>query len=249
MTAPHIIWTLQRTGGTTFASLLADLSDWPKVEHEPFNQGRIFGWIAEKAAVEQSSDALDKDLIWALWKRPVIKHCYELCSEQFNAALMDVAERRGYRHIVLDRQDETARILSLELAEVTGAWGPMGAQDVYPEILAGKRVLPELQVGRVLSRKSKAYRARAWLHRAFGARGITPFVVSFEDLFSGKETGLEHIRAAAEYLDLDLPEDFTARADHALGTKSQNSAQLFDQIPNIDALRAALDAPIAAKAG
>jgi hypothetical protein len=40
VSSPFIIWTMQRTGGTTLTDLLMSMSEHPGAEHEPFNWAR-----------------------------------------------------------------------------------------------------------------------------------------------------------------------------------------------------------------
>ena len=115
---------MQRTGGTTLAALLANLSEHPGVQHEPFNAERIFGHVTEGWVADRDPVAMRAALVEALAERtPVIKHCHELVPAPVNEELMRVASGLGYRHMVLDRRAEVDRILSLEtpVIEVTPA--------------------------------------------------------------------------------------------------------------------------------
>ena len=111
MSSPFLIWTMQRTGGTSLTELLMAMS-----EHEPFNwakkQPRQFWPITEAWNTHHDADALRGALDGLFAERFLIKHCYELLSMSFNLHLMQAAVGTPYRHVVLRRRDEPSRLVS-----------------------------------------------------------------------------------------------------------------------------------------
>lgn len=242
MSAPHIIWTMQRTGGTTLAGLLSTLSDFPGVEHEPFNHERLYGWVVRNWQTHRDTDDLTADITKALEKRPVIKHCYELLPPALNQTLLRVSTELGYLHIILDRRAEVKRILSLELAKQTGAWGGKEAREIFAEIKDGTRTLAPMDIEAALQHLEACQQRRRDLVALFQDAGIDPFVVYFEDVYSDFEAGSVLVRALIDFLEIDIKaqDKFEKMVEDALRHKGQNSARVMDAIPNIEETRAAL---------
>jgi len=241
---PYVIWTMRRTGGTTLATLLSTLSEHRGIQHEPFNPERLFGHISDAFMQTQDTAQLRAALQECLADRPVIKHCYELMPEAFNTVFLDVTSALGYRHIVLDRRSETDRILSLELAHLTGAWGGEAAREIYPAIEAGEVTLAPVDIARArrqmtLCRNRRLELARLWVDAEPG-----PFVVYFEDVYSDPQQGRALIARLLAFLGI-RPEDhagYDAMVDDALLKRGQNSARILQAVPNADAAIAELDA-------
>ncbi|MBY6006631.1 hypothetical protein KUV62_22090 [Salipiger bermudensis] len=242
MSDPYIIWAMRRTGGTTLAALLSSLSEHPNVEHEPFNQGRVFGAVTAAWREGRNRRRLRADIAAALEKRPVIKHCYEIMPPELNRTLMEVATELGYRHIVLDRRAESDRILSLELARITGAWGGKDAKRIYGRIAAGEQELAPVEVGSAVAHLHECRRHREALERLLAASRQTPFVVYFEDIYSDPAQGRQRVGRLLAFLGIDPAEhpDYEARLTDALLNRGQNSARILSSVPNISEARTAL---------
>ena len=241
---------MRRTGGTTLASLLATLSEYPGIQHEPFNSDRKFGHIAAEFALSGDEAQLRAALHDCLENRPVIKHCYELMSHAFNAAFMDVTTTLGYRHIVLDRRNETDRIVSLELAHLTGAWGGAAVQKIYPDIEAGEVTLEPLDATRALREMRLCNTRRKELSQAMATLdGVTPFVVYFEDVYSDPEEGRALIARVLEFLDIrrEAHTDYEKLVDDALLRRGQNSSRILQAVPDVEATINTLKAEHAAQ--
>ena len=121
MSSPFLIWTMQRTGGTSLTELLMAMSEHRSAEHEPFNwakkQPRQFWPITEAWNTTHNADVLRGSLEGLFAQRYLIKHCYELLSMSFNMHLMQAAVGTAYRHVVLRRRDEPSRLVSKFIAE------------------------------------------------------------------------------------------------------------------------------------
>jgi len=241
---PYVIWTMRRTGGTTLASLLSTLSEHIGVQHEPFNSERMFGHVSGAFAESGDAAQLRLDLRECLAKTPVIKHCYELMSQSFNEVLLVVTTELGYRHIILDRRNETDRIVSLELAYLTGAWGGDAAKKIYPSIEAGEVVLEPLNMQRAERQMRLCNARRRELAQMMAAIQITPFVVYFEDIYSDPQAGRALIERALAFLGI-RPEDhadYERLVSDALLRRGQNSARILQAVPGVDAAIESLEA-------
>lgn len=243
MSDPFVIWTMRRTGGTTFTSLLTTLSEHSGVQHEPFNPDRKFGHITKAWIAHKDTNLLMNGLDQVLAERPLIKHCYELVPEAVNLALIKATSERGYRHIVLDREAEVDRIISLELAQVTGAWGAEDATRIYAEIETGTRVLDPINVGQACEHMISCADLRRWLASQFDATLHTPLLVYFEEIYGDFEMGRRTVEEVLKCLGI-IPgahPRYEALLLEALTEKAQNSHSIAHAVPNMDDLRSALE--------
>lgn len=250
MSDPYVIWTLRRTGGTTLGTLLSRLSEHPSTQHEPFNKDRVFAHVSQGFAQSGDVGQLRGDLRKALAGRPVIKHCYELMSPAFDAVFLEVTTALGYRHIVLDRRRETDRIISLELAYLTGAWGSDAARDIYPAIEAGEVTLAAMDAQRATSQMRMCHNRRSVLAQQMTAMGQRPFVVYFEDVYADPQAGAALIGRLLAYLGIRPEEhpDYEAQLSTALLHSGQNSARILQAVPNLEAVRTQLETLFATQA-
>ncbi|AXC49938.1 hypothetical protein DRW48_09740 [Paracoccus suum] len=247
MSLPFIIWTMRRTGGTTLTNLLMAFSDRPKLEHEPFNFDRELGPIARNFSATKDVPTLKAQLREVLAAGPSIKHCYELASTDFNRILMQLTNKLGYRHIVLTRNDEAGRLLSLELAKITGVWGKHGATDRYQAVNDGKVQLPPLDVELLLGHQRACRRMTREVEANFTRLGISPIRIAFEDIYADPEAGRERVRALCAALEIvpDDAEDFETQLMIALREKGQNTAAIYAAVPNLAEAREAVAAAMA----
>ncbi len=239
---PFIIWTMRRTGGTSFGSLLTTLSEHPAIEHEPLNTGRVLGWITEHWEAHQDPTHLNNALGHVLDQKPLIKHCYELAPDAINRALIAAATARGYRHIVLDRRAEVDRILSLELAKETGAWGPEEAREIYAEIEAGQRQLSPIDIHKGVAHIRFCAKQRRWLATELDQARTEPVLIYFEELYDDFDAGRAAVENLLRILGINAAghADFEGLLSRALTQSSQKSRSIAQAVPNIDAARAAL---------
>jgi FkbM family methyltransferase len=189
MSHPFVLWTLQRTGGTALADMLMHMSEHPAAEHEPFNwsrdRPRQFWPIVEAWGADQDQGALAKSLKDLASQGFLIKHCYELFNMAFNVALIEATTKAGYRHILLLRQDEGARLISKFIAEAQGTWFTDYGREVYAEVIGARRKLRPLPADLMVAQYHHAGYSTAALRRAFTARGITALDCTYEDLYRG----------------------------------------------------------------
>ncbi len=237
-----VIWTFRRTGGTSLAQLLFDAAGGPRVGHEPFNIDREFGWVTRAFRENGDTAALAANIAQAMTDDPSIKHCHELVAPEMNAALLDHTLARGYRHLVLERDAEVERVLSLELARKTGVWGSREAKETYRRILEGEMQLGPIKLGEAVAQMRLCARRRAELAALFAARGVTPHVVRFEEVYGRGAEGEQRVDEIFAHLGLDrdaLP-DYAARRHEALYARGQGSGRILPLVPNIEEVRDAL---------
>ena len=244
MSDPYVIWTMRRTGGTTLATLLNTLSEHPTIEHEPFNPERRFGHVSADFKMTNDAGRLRDTLMICLQNRPLIKYCYELLPPAFNAALLEVTTALGYRHIILDRRSEADRILSLELAQMTGAWGGDRAKQIYPGIEAGEVTLPPINEDKVMREMTLCRARRQELVQMIASITPAPFVVYFEDVYSDPQAGRALIARLLAFLGIrsEAHEGYDKLVSNALLHRGQNTARIMDAVPNIKEIRAAMKA-------
>lgn len=244
MSKPFFIWTMRRTGGTTLTDLLMKLSEYPKIQHEPFNQDRIFGWVSTAWYEHRDVERTRRDLNEVLKDNPLIKHCFEIHGPKFNKLLLEVLRERGCRQMLLLRDDEVSRIMSLQLAQATGVWGKMGSEKGYARFCddGAPELFFDLEDAREQLDSSIAN--WAWLKQQMEGLGIEPYRLRFEDLYDDVQAGMETVRKVLQHLDFP-PEIYTEnieQIENILRFKGQNSAAKFSLVQNADAVRNALQA-------
>ena len=243
---PFLIWTLRRTGGTTFTRLLHEASGRTEVWREPFGRhGPLFG-LRSRFVADKDAARLAEGMEVALAPLPNIKHCFEVCPARFNAVLLRTATRLGYRHIYLDRRDEAARIESLEFARLTGAWGK-GQAETLQAALADGSFHPDPPDAAIAERELRRSAVkRQQLFREMKARDTDPYLLFHEDLYTGDI--LDRFREAAAYCKISRPLDETAIAGQGAGRSAQNTAELIEALPGVEAFRTRVAAHLAENA-
>ena len=234
---------MRRSGSTTLATLVADFSDFPRIEHEPFNPGRVLHPIVERFVASRDEDRLREEIREALAARPVLKHCFDILPVPLHRVLFEVTCDLGYRHILLERRDEAARLLSLALARQTNAWGKAQANGIYAEIFAGTRALEPIPEQDLLAECRTAEQRRRMLAELFRAAGVRPFLLVFEELFEAPEAGRRRLSALFDWLEQERDaQAFAARSTESLTTTGQDTGSIVTYVPNIDPLMATLRA-------
>ncbi|WP_149866283.1 hypothetical protein [Tropicimonas marinistellae] len=238
MSDPVLIWTFRRSGGTALAQFVGSLSD-TTIMHEPFNADRSFGWVVKNFRETKDGGTLSRNVGKALAARPNIKHCFDMLPRPLHRALVSEATTLGYKHVVLDRRDDTQRALSLELARQTGAWGPRQAKEIYPEIEAGRIVLKPLSTPDAIGHIRKGLNRRKWLARKFRENNLVPHILQFEQIYGDPAAGRARVIELLEFIGLN-PEGIPGFEDSLNATltgKSQNSSSVLDLVPNIGTVR------------
>ena len=248
MSYPFIIWTMQRTGGTSLTELLMELSEHKPADHEPFNwqhNPRQFAAISGGWARTRDLAALHRDLAAIFAARYLIKHCYEFHAPSFNRELMRAAAAAGYRYIHLLRRDELSRILSKFIAQANGTWFKDYSGKVYAEIRAGRRRLAPLPVGQMVEQYRHARRMANDMRRLLQEIGSPIWDVDYEDLFAGEpQVRRENLRQLLLFLGFEEGTIDAARRliDEKLLDSGQDTASILRFIPNFHDITAAFAA-------
>ncbi|MEM1431951.1 MAG: hypothetical protein AAGG09_21040 [Pseudomonadota bacterium] len=250
MNRPFVIWTLRRTGGSTLVSLLRERVGAHRLLAEPFNPNREFSELTTSFKATQDKAALLSGIRAALDGSVSLKQCIDVLPFDVHDALLQVTRDLGYRSLVLDRRDDSARVLSLLLAQQTKAWGRASARDIYPDIASGARALKPFNLRRLETLLHRGRARREGLCRLFSAAGLAPPVVFYEDLYDCR--GGSPTDAAGPALALRLLRHLGAASDEGdaldgwlherLGGSAQHSQTLYAQVPNIAEARRALSA-------
>lgn len=247
MSKPILIWTFRRTGGTTLTDLLQARSEYPVVDQEPFNWDRCFGAVAKHWHDKRNKAATRAELMQVLAGHPTLKHCHELHNDGFNAMLFATATELGYRHMILDRRDEVGRILSLELAKLTGAWGKMGSEERYRKFESGAVQMGSIDIPIAVAHMKLCESRRGSLNTLIQDSGLPVRAVFFEDIYADPVIGQTRIHDILADFDLDRPgeAELETQITTALLHRGQNSARMLGAIPNIDKARARLQTVMA----
>jgi LPS sulfotransferase NodH len=243
MSYPFIIWTMQRTGGTSLADLLMEMSEHPRAEHEPFNRDRQFGAVTTAWSDTHDEAALSEAIAGILEQRFLIKHTYELRDMALNAAILRAAAATDYRHVFLQRQDELARLVSKYIAEANGTWFNDYATKVYTKIRAGDRRLGAIPVEELIKSYHRCRQATEQVRELMKKLGIAVHDVTYEELYIGdRENRLRAFNRLCKFLDLE-PEVIELNGAHIeekLFHGSQNTRSILDFVPNLDVVVVAL---------
>lgn len=240
---PYIIFTLRRTGGTSLMSFLAAISSFPKLQHEPLNQDRIWGDISKNFAATGDEAQMAADLATRLATRPNIKHCVELCHASINRALIEATAALGYQVIVLTRKDEIGRQVSLALALSTGAWGPEQAEKIYPKIKKGDEKPAPIDKAKGLRQANHDASTLGRTLVQMRNRNIQSEWLVFEELYKGALPIETHARRIAALLGINIAAGDPSLANFTQST-GQGSREIEGFVPGLPELRTLLKAHI-----
>ena len=180
MSAPIIIWTLRRTGGTNLANAMFQLAGYKAIEHEPFNTDRSFGHILLEYNENKDLERLYENINDVVKNGYSIKHCIELMPEEFNIALMELCVRYGYRHVFLYREEAADRLLSLNYAQKTGIWG----RDQRDQCEIDESVFQDpIDTNGLLGHEVTCQKELRSIYETLVDLNQTPLAVSFESLY------------------------------------------------------------------
>lgn len=235
MSHPFIIWTFQRTGGTTLSVALSNAGKNQDVKHEPFNRDREFAFVGEavrKNNLTKGALLLDE----VLDAETNIKHCFELHSRKFNRLFLDrVSKHKHYRHIVLMRNAEANRLCSLFLAKQTTVWGKWKAdKGGYDDILSGNEMLEPFPIDEMLQHYKRCSDYKTWLMHELKKRKMNIKEITFEDLYSGPlEDRLQNTKDLFDFIDSVYDENKNEISNEIL-SGGQKSERLFSFVPNFE---------------
>jgi len=243
---PFIIWTFQRTGGTTLSAALSNSISTQGVKHEPFNMEREYGSITRTINENRLTEgALLLDQV--LDSAANIKHCFELHSRKFNTLFLDrLSKRNDYRHVILMREAEVDRLCSLYLAKQTAVWGKWKAdKGGYDDILQGNLKLEPFPVDEMLKHSKHCLEYRKWLVQALQERNLSFKEVLFEDIYRGTlQERKQKANELFEFVGANYDENNKEVVSRLL-SGGQKSNKLFSLVPDFESTREFLTQKIA----
>jgi hypothetical protein len=228
---PLIIWTVQRTGGTSLATTLARLFPSPQIEHEPFNLGRVWSGYLQG---DDPQVRLRASLPALLKERPLVKHCCELHPHWLGRLLLQASIEAGYRQVVLIREDETARMMSLVFARRTGHWGKSDRSvDADAD---GRADAGQFDAATAVRHSRRTAHALDLVKEDLVSAGADHFVVSFEQLYRSNVPILSnpHFLGLAAFAGVPA-ERLSRDARRIAGTMEENdqgTRHLYSSIPD-----------------
>ncbi len=247
MSYPFFIWTMQRTGGTALTDLLMEMSEHKSADHEPFNWARSkprqFWPIAEAWQKTRNVATLTRSLRSVFADKYLIKHCYEIHTDDFNQFLMEASARVSYRHIILYRRDEYARLISKYIAESQGTWFKDYAERVFGDVAGGRRKLVSLPTDKMVAHYMRCRNATEFIRTGLTRLGVNFKEIYYEDLYSGDaETRMKHVHELLDFLGFTAAdiERHAALIDQKIFHSGQNTSGVARFVPNLDQVREAL---------
>jgi hypothetical protein len=248
MSYPFVIWTMQRTGGTSLTELLMALSEHRAADHEPFNFGRDprqFADVSRHFSETGDAPALRQALNRIFAGRYLIKHCYEFHPAAFNRELLNATVPTPYRHIHLLRRDELSRLISKFIAQSNGTWFKDYARSVYSQIRNGERKLSPLPAAQMVKQYQQARQSADNMRQRLRGAGVPALALDYEDLFVGEPGDrLRHLTQLLQFLDFDptIVERQRGLIDDKIFNSGQETAAVAEFVPNYREVVAALAA-------
>lgn len=228
---PWLILTLRRTGGASLTGFLARISKFRTIEHEPFNDERLYGAVTARFRHHADLDRLSSDMAKALAERPNIKHCFEFLPIEVTEALIHQAHQKGYGILILTRRNEARRQLSLSLAMATGAWGPAQAAEIYPRLMSGELTVPPIDLAALKARVRQDYFALGRVAALLRNLDVAHDWILFEDLYDVPDQLAAKVCAIAARLGIVVEDDDPRLAALACAG-GQGSARIGEYIGN-----------------
>lgn len=236
---PIIIWTFRRTGGTSLATFLFQSSSYESVIHEPFNVDRIWGDIAQKIKkveyknYKERYEQIQGDLANYVAEKKGIKHTIDTVPPVLTKMLLAETVKQGYKHIVLIRENQFQRILSLELAKQTAVWGKKGSGEVHHAIINREKKLDSIDWSTFKSQFHADNAYMGALLQDFSRCKIPYEMVSFEQLYDkqvDQKARFQRVYDLLEWLHIEnYDEELLSKV---LLKSSQNTERIYDFLPN-----------------
>ena len=237
-TAPFVIWTYRRTGGTAFMTLLTAASKIGSWEHEPLNPERKLGHITKTWRADHDIANLRDSLDRVVAERRNIKHCIEMVESRITAELFKSCQDAGSVHIILLRRNDFDRMISLMVANQTDAWGPETAKDIFAAVASGEKIIEPIQLPTVTQQINRDAIELGKLMRLCMLRGTLPVYVFFEDLYGGSfEENRAFLAALMERVGVDIGLIPEAALERWLRDGNQNTKSVYQFVPNLEEVR------------
>ena len=247
MSRPFFIWTMRRTGGTSLASMLMEMSEYNGVQHEPFNLDRKYGYVIKEFRDNRDDDRLTNKLDNIFDSYPLIKHCYELFGTEFNDLILkSIGKKEPYRHLFLKREDEVSRIMSLYLAFQSEVWG-VESTSKYQSIINGEKKLEPFPIDNMKKHLFWCNRITEHIKCKLTENGNEYIEISFEDIYDGdREERLRRLDKLFDYLefDQDIRDNFSDVIEEKIFNSSQKSKSVIELVPNYEETKEVLSSTL-----
>jgi hypothetical protein len=246
---PIIIWTLRRTGGTSLANLLFTSSKFKAIQHEPFNEERVWGDVSTDVTnqlskprnkiIEYDLDHLrERIAIYCNLKRN-IKHSMDNTPFLVTKYLLEASQEVGYKHIVLFRKNQFRRILSLIIAQRT-TWklGYSPNEAVY-KVINGEIEIGAIPFEEIAQVFDSSIKVVGRLYEEFHQNDIDYYRVYFEELYSNQfdEKGrIKNMMKILDYLNIEAYD--TSLLERSMFKSSENTHSVYNHIPDYAQLEA-----------
>jgi hypothetical protein len=227
--------TLRRTGGTSLQSFLAQVSPFKSVEHEPFNEGRLWGHVVSQFQEDNDLVALEARIDSLLSQKVNIKHCIEVVPPQVTRLLINCAKKHGYFFIVLTRRNSIRRLRSLFLASATGAWGPEQEARRYAAIRSGELKLQAIDLDQVRRQYWSDQQALGRIVSQLRYLNIDYEWLVYEEVYQGELPVSAHAARLVDRIGLDLAGE-TQSLNKLNARGKQSSQSIEDCVPNYAAM-------------
>lgn len=238
--APFVVITLRRTGGTSLMTFMSRVSEYETVQHEPFNVDRIWGSIVADFLHSKDEKSLKRSVQEVLANRPNIKHCVEIIPLEVTRVLIEECRNIGYTFFVLTRRNEVDRLMSLMLAHATGVWGGNEAKEIYPKIISGEKDVPALSVDDAIvqARRDSSYLGD--ILKLLRHRRIEYDWLVFEEIYKGERPLEDYARCIARKLGTSIGSSDPRLLELGEGS-AQNSGRIEARVRNADLVRRRLE--------
>lgn len=236
MPKPFVIFTMRRSGGSAFASYMARVAGLQSHLSEPFNRDRAWGTITLDFEKSQDRQVARAQIASRIDQRPSLKHCVETLPWALTEELISACTTRDYAIFVLQRANESERLMSLYLALATDAWGPEEARTIYPRIETGQITPKEVPLEAMHTRwKADRGKLGQVLLQLRNERADFGWLV-LEELIRDPGEGAVHLCDAARRIGVDIgPQDHAVQLYYTKG--AQGSSRIEAHVPGAKALR------------
>ena len=237
---PILILALRRVGGTSLVKFLSNISAYETLEHEPFNADRSLGAITR--SFQENGDARKaKDAIKAALGQPVvIKHCIDTVPQTITRAVIECCDELNYRFIWLTRNDETARLLSLLLAQQTDMWDEDGLEKIYSAVVDGRLEMKPFDLGYLLEQREGDRQSMQFTLDVLHERSIVFEKIIFEDFYRDAASTVANAISLANRIAIKIDAN-DSRLSILASQRRRLSSLLLEKVPNVSAAKSILN--------
>ena len=187
MKKKFIIWTMQRSGGTSLTSIIEKLGQYDQVLHEPFNGNQVYGAvIADRPKTSNDATEYFQNKFAEIERNDTFrsfKHCYEVHSLEFNMCLFGFANETGRNNIVLQRSNNFERQISLAFAKATGVWSKKQLYEKFGKNESEWKI-PEIDIEKLMEHEKKCRKMEQSLFAKISDQENSVLVL-YESLYDG----------------------------------------------------------------